>query len=119
MKKPLGFVILFLVVFLLFTTFLTITTQEAGAQESLTGTTVMESIKLFLERQPLLVLFLVVGLGYAIGGINIKGFSLGVGAVLFSGLAVGALVPKAQPPGMVGTLGLVLFLYGIGVQFGK
>ena len=119
MKKPLGYIVLFLSVFFFCALFLTIPTQYAGAEEIPGGTTVMDSIRLFLDQQPLLVLFLVVGLGYAIGGINIKGFSLGVGAVLFSGLAVGALVPKAQPPGMVGTLGLVLFLYGIGVQFGK
>ena len=35
-----------------------------------------------LEQQPLLTLFLVIGLGYAIGEISLRGFSLGVGAVL-------------------------------------
>lgn len=73
----------------------------------------------FLSKQPFLALFLVIGLGYGIGSINIKGFSLGVGAVLFSGLFIGWLAPNAQPPAMVGTLGLVMFLYGLGVQFGK
>jgi putative transport protein len=38
--------------------------------------------------------------------------------VLFSGLFVGAAIPKAQPPALVGTLGLVMFLYGLG-QFGR
>lgn len=78
----------------------------------------MEWLAKFLEAQPLLSLFLVVGVGYALGQINLKGFSLGVGAVLFSGLAVGAISPKAQPPALLGTLGMVLFLYGIGVQYG-
>jgi putative transport protein len=73
----------------------------------------------FLSKQPFLALFLVIALGYGIGSINIKGFSLGVGAVIFSGLLIGAIAPKAQPPAMVGTLGLVMFLYGLGVQFGK
>ena len=37
-------------------------------------------------RQPILALFLAIGLGYAVGQINILGFSLGIGAVLFVGL---------------------------------
>ena len=79
----------------------------------------MELIRTFLTQQPFLALFLVIALGYALGSINIKGFSLGVGAVIFSGLLIGAIAPKSQPPAMVGTLGLVMFLYGLGVQFGK
>jgi putative transport protein len=79
----------------------------------------MDTLTAFLAHQPLLALFLVIAAGYAIGAVNIKGFSLGVGAVLFSGLLVGAIAPKAQPPAMVGTLGLVMFLYGLGVMFGR
>src|SRR5512144_2019874 len=79
----------------------------------------METIVHFLNQQPFLALFLVIALGYSIGSINIKGFSLGVGAVLFSGLLIGYIAPKSQPPAMVGTLGLVMFLYGLGVQFGN
>src|SRR5512139_4180949 len=79
----------------------------------------METIVHFLSQQPFLALFLVIALGYLIGSINIKGFSLGVGAVLFSGLLIGYIAPKSQPPAMIGTLGLVMFLYGLGVQFGR
>src|SRR5512142_1950423 len=79
----------------------------------------MELLTTFLSQQPFLALFLVIALGYGFGAINIRGFSLGVGAVIFSGLLVGAIAPKCQPPAMVGTLGLVMFLYGLGVQFGK
>ena len=79
----------------------------------------MEVLSAFLEQQPLLALFAVVGLGYALGGVNIRGFSLGAGAVLFVGLAAGMLSPKAAPPALVGSLGLVLFVYGIGIQYGK
>lgn len=79
----------------------------------------MDLLTTFLSQQPFLALFLVVAIGYGIGSINIKGFSLGVGAVIFSGLFIGAIAPKCQPPAMVGTLGLVMFLYGLGVQFGK
>lgn len=79
----------------------------------------MEIIIAFLNQQPFLALFLVIATGYAIGSINIRGFSLGVGAVIFSGIFIGAIAPKCQPPAMVGTLGLVMFLYGLGVQFGR
>ena len=58
-------------------------------------------------------------LAYAAGQVKIGGLSLGIGAVLFVGLAVGAIAPKAAPPGLLGTVGLVLFLYGIGIQYGR
>ena len=79
----------------------------------------MEFIKTLLEQQPLMALFLTIAIGYIVGEINIKGFSLGVGAVLFVALAVGWFAPKSVPAGMVGTLGLALFLYAVGVQYGK
>src|SRR5262249_11817550 len=47
------------------------------------------------------------------------GFSLGVGAVLFVGLAIGAFAPKAQITGPIGLTGLIMFLYGIGVLYGR
>jgi putative transport protein len=72
-----------------------------------------------LEQSPLLALFAAIGLGYGLGRISIAGFSLGVGAVLFAGLALGAFAPKSAPPAVVGSIGLVMFLYGIGIQYGK
>jgi len=79
----------------------------------------VELIKTLLEQQPLMALFLTIAIGYLVGEINIKGFSLGVGAVLFVALATGWFAPKSVPSPMVGTLGLALFLYGVGVQYGK
>src|SRR4249919_2116711 len=79
----------------------------------------METIKTLLEQQPLMALFLTIAIGYLVGEINIKGFSLGVGAVLFVALGMGWFAPKSVPAPMVGTLGLALFLYGVGVQYGK
>src|SRR5512134_665729 len=79
----------------------------------------MDALRTFLEQQPLLALFVVIGLGYALGGVNVRGFALGAGAVLFVGLAAGMLAPKSAPPALVGSLGLVLFVYGIGIQYGK
>jgi putative transport protein len=79
----------------------------------------MNTIIIFLEHQPFLALFLVIATGYGLGSVNIKGLSLGSGAVIFSGLFIGAIAPKAHPPAMIATLGLVMFLYGLGVQYGK
>ena len=39
----------------------------------------MDGIKALLEQQPLVALSLTIALGYLVGEINIKGFSLGVG----------------------------------------
>jgi putative transport protein len=79
----------------------------------------MEYIQSLLVQQPLMALFLTIAIGYLVGEINVKGFSLGVGAVLFVALAMGWFAPKSAPSPMVGTLGLALFLYGVGVQYGK
>jgi putative transport protein len=47
------------------------------------------------------------------------GFSRGVGAALFVGLAIGAFAPKAQITGPIGLTGLIMFLYGIGILYGR
>jgi putative transport protein len=69
--------------------------------------------------QPILALFLTIGVGYLVGQINFGGFSLGVGAVLFVGLVMGAFAPKAQIVGPIGITGLIMFLYGIGILYGR
>ena len=72
-----------------------------------------------IGTQPILTAFLAIGLGYLVGQINIFGFSLGVGAVLFVGLAIGAFAPKAQIVGPIGLIGLIMFLYGVGILYGR
>src|ERR1700758_4407761 len=72
-----------------------------------------------IGSQPILTAFLAIGLGYLVGQISIAGFSLGVGAVLFVGLAIGAFAPKAQIVGPIGLTGLIMFLYGIGILYGR
>ena len=69
--------------------------------------------------QPILAIFLAIGVGYLVGQINLGGFSLGVGAVLFVGLAIGAFAPKSQISGPIGLIGLIMFLYGIGILYGR
>ncbi len=78
----------------------------------------MDWFRMILETSPLTALFLTVAVGYLIGELSLKGFSLGSGAVLFVGLACGAFAPKAAPPGLLGTLGLLLFLYCVGIHYG-
>src|SRR5215469_9158988 len=72
-----------------------------------------------IGSQPILATFLAIGVGYLVGQISIGGFSLGVGAVLFVGLAIGAFAPKAQITGPIGLTGLIMFLYGIGILYGR
>src|SRR5262245_3419272 len=72
-----------------------------------------------IGSQPILATFLAIGLGYLVGQISIGGFSLGVGAVLFVGLAIGWFAPKAQIVGPIGLTGLIMFLYGIGILYGR
>ena len=79
----------------------------------------LTAISDLVGSQPILALFLAIGLGYAVGQINILGFSLGIGAVLFVGLAIGAFAPKAQIAGPIGLIGLIMFLYGIGILYGR
>ncbi|MDR3741713.1 MAG: aspartate:alanine exchanger family transporter [Terracidiphilus sp.] len=79
----------------------------------------MELIVQLLTTSPLMTLFAVAGLGYLLGQVNIFGFRLGFAGVLFSGLFIGALCPKLAIPDMIGTLGLVLFVYAMGLQSGQ
>ncbi|MCC6169879.1 MAG: transporter [Caldilineaceae bacterium] len=71
-----------------------------------------------LVKNPLILLFLVTATGYALGRIKIHGSSLGVAAVLFVGLAVGALDPRLALPEIIFLIGLVIFVYTIGLSSG-
>ncbi|HEU0265812.1 MAG TPA: transporter, partial [Geobacterales bacterium] len=71
-----------------------------------------------LADNPLLLLFLVAAIGYPLGRVRIKGVSLGVAAVLFAGLAAGAIDPALKLPEIIYQLGLVLFVYTVGLASG-
>lgn len=71
-----------------------------------------------LRDNPLLLLFVVAALGTLLGRLRLAGFSLGVAAVLFTGLAVGSLDPELKLPEIVHLLGLVLFVYSLGLAGG-
>jgi len=71
-----------------------------------------------LIEYPLLLLFTVASLGYLIGSLKIKGSSLGVAAVLFTGLAFGAMDARLQIPQIIFLLGLSIYVYSIGLSSG-
>ncbi len=71
-----------------------------------------------LAENPILTLFVVIGLGYLLGEISFFGFRFGIVGVLFVGLAVGSLGASITVPEVISTLGLILFIYTIGIQSG-
>ena len=77
-----------------------------------------DALSAFLTQFPVVTLFGVIGIGFLVGQIRILGFRLGVAGVLFAGLAAGALGPDIALPPIVSTIGLILFIYSIGIQFG-
>lgn len=74
-------------------------------------------LKILIEN-PLLLLFLVAAVGYPLGRIKIRGSSLGVASVLFTGLAIGSLHPELKLPEIVYVLGVALFVYTVGLANG-
>ena len=69
-----------------------------------------------LTTSPLLLLFAVMALGYGLGEVKIRGFKLGVAAVLFVGLGFGALDPRLEVPQLIVFLGLAIFVYTVGLS---
>lgn len=71
-----------------------------------------------LAENPLILLFIVTAVGYPLGKIKFKGVSLGISAVLFTGIAAGSLDPRFKLPDIVYVLGLAIFVYSIGLSSG-
>lgn len=76
----------------------------------------------FLARQEILLLFLLVGGGAAIGHLKLAGVSLGAAAVLFLAIALSAFgAAQGHPlvvPETLGMLGLTLFTFAVGLISG-
>jgi putative transport protein len=72
-----------------------------------------------LASHPLVLLFAVAAVGVPLGRVPILGVRVGVAAVLFVGLAFGALDPRLRLPEIVLQLGLALFVYTIGLASGR
>ena len=65
-----------------------------------------------LIDNPLLLLFMVVGAGAALGSIRVRGISLGPAAALFVGLAASAADERlANTPAIVTQIGLALICF--------
>ena len=70
-----------------------------------------------LHQQPVLTLFLILGIGYLIGGIRIGSFSLGpVAGVLFAGLFLGHFDFRMSAGAQA--VGFSLFIFSVGYQAG-
>ena len=78
----------------------------------------MRALTDLLAQNPLLLLFMVIGIGYLVGSVKIAGFQLGVVAVLFVGIAASAVDSRLVLPEFIYTIGLVLFVYAVGLQSG-
>lgn len=72
-----------------------------------------------LASQPILLLFLVAALGYPLGRVKVLGVSFGVAMVLFAALAIGAVDQRLRLPEVFAQIGLVLFVYTIGLASGS
>lgn len=74
-------------------------------------------MKILIEN-PMMLLLMVAAIGYPLGRIKVYGITLGVGAVLFVGLAFGALHPDMKAPAIIYIMGQALFVYTVGLSAG-
>lgn len=76
----------------------------------------------FLAHQPMVALFLLVGVGMFLGNIKFRGIGLDAAAVLFCAIALAAVAQQygvlIKIPHEIGILGLALFTFAIGVNAG-
>ena len=72
-----------------------------------------------LADNAVLLLFITAAIGFALGRLHVRGASLGVAAVLFVGLAIGAQSPDLVIPEFLRTFGLAIFVYTIGLASGS
>jgi putative transport protein len=71
-----------------------------------------------LVDHPILLIFVVLAFGAAVGAVKVKGISLGPAGALFAGLALSAIDDRLAIPEVIGTMGLALFTYTIGLSSG-
>lgn len=71
-----------------------------------------------LAGQPVLLLFVLMAVGTALGALRYRGLALGPAAVLFAALALSAWDERLALPEVLGTFGLAVFAYAIGVTAG-
>ncbi|GIF16738.1 putative transport protein [Actinoplanes teichomyceticus] len=71
-----------------------------------------------LAANAVLLCAVVLGLGHLLGSVRVRGVALGVAAVFFVGLGVGALDERLRLPDFADQFGLALFVYLIGLASG-
>ncbi len=76
----------------------------------------MDAFHQLLLDQPLITLFAIIAAGLLLGNVKLKGLNLGSSGVLFTALLAGHL--GYSIPSGVGKLGLVLFVYCVGIGAG-
>lgn len=77
----------------------------------------MHVVDLLVER-PVLLLFVILAVGTALGALRVRRFSLGPAAVLFTALAFSAYDARLALPEVLGMVGLSIFAYAIGLTAG-
>ncbi len=85
----------------------------------------MDTLLHYLAERPLILLFLIVSIGFLLSHIKIKGVGFGVAFVLFTGIAFGAwgkdvldTPERYEKMELVAQIGLMIFVYTIGLQAG-
>ncbi len=75
-----------------------------------------------LAEGPIVLVFLLIGIGMIFGSFKVKGISLGAAMVLFTAIVVAAWAGtyeiEVRVPPVIGTFGLVLFAFSIGNNSG-
>jgi len=85
----------------------------------------MQFLLEYFAEHPLILLFLIIGIGFLLSHVKYRGVGLGVAFVLFIGIAFGAwgkgvfnTPERVERMEMVGQIGLMIFVYTIGLQAG-
>ena len=80
----------------------------------------MHAISQILSQAPILTVFLVIGLGTAVGQIPFGPIRFGAAGALFAGLALSAIFPGlGHDLTLLRALGLGLFCYTVGIAAGN
>lgn len=82
----------------------------------------MHEILQFLDEQPLVLLFALFAVGSGLGAVRVRDVQIGPAAVLFTAIGISSLAAaqgiSLSLPDVVGSLGLVLFTYTVGIISG-
>jgi len=75
-------------------------------------------VRTFLAEHSVLLLFVILAIGTVVGQIRVRGISIGPAAVLFTALGFSAWHKDLALPEVLGTFGLALFAYCVGLVAG-